>query len=61
MSDAFVTTVIGSLPKPHWLMGRNPVHDQGAKHVHGKGADWALEATVLEEALDDAVRIAVHD
>ena len=61
MSDAFVTTVIGSLPKPHWLMGRNPVHDQGAKHVHGKGADWALEDTVLEEALDDAVRIAVHD
>ena len=56
-----MTTVIGSLPKPHWLMGRNPLHDQGAKHVHGKGADWALEDTILEEALDDAVRIAVHD
>ena len=61
MSDAFLTTVIGSLPKPHWLMARNPVHGRGAKHVHGKGADWALDDTVLEEALDDAVRIAVHD
>ena len=61
MPDEFLTTVIGSLPKPRWLMSRNPVHGQGAKHVHGKGADWALEDTVLEEALDDAVRIAVHD
>ena len=61
MPDEFVTTVVGSLPKPHWLMARNPVHGQGAKHVHGKGADWSLEDTVLEEALDDAVRIAVHD
>ena len=61
MPDAFLTTVIGSLPKPHWLMARNPVHGQGAKHVHGKGADWALDDTDLEEALDDAVRIAVHD
>ena len=61
MSEAFLTTVIGSLPKPRWLMQRNPVHDQGAKQVHGKGADWALEGAALEEALDDAVRIAVHD
>lgn len=61
MPDEFVTTVVGSLPKPHWLMARNPVHGQGAKHVHGKGADWSLEDTVLDEALDDAVRIAVHD
>ena len=29
--------------------------------MHGKGADWSLEDTVLDEALDDAVRIAVHD
>ena len=61
MSEAFLTTVIGSLSKPRWLMDQNPVGDQGAKQVHGKGADWALAGAVLEEALDDAVRVVVHD
>ncbi|MFQ5938200.1 MAG: 5-methyltetrahydropteroyltriglutamate--homocysteine methyltransferase, partial [Acidiferrobacterales bacterium] len=61
MPTPFLTTVIGSLPKPLWLMEHNPVHGTGVKQVHGKGADWALPGEVLREAQDDAVRVAVHD
>jgi 5-methyltetrahydropteroyltriglutamate--homocysteine methyltransferase len=33
----------------------------GGKQVHGKGADWALDGEDLEQAQDDAVRLAIRD
>ena len=58
--SAFVTTVVGSLPKPRWLQEKLPLNAEG-KQVHGKGASWAFSGETLVAAQDDAVRVAVHD
>jgi 5-methyltetrahydropteroyltriglutamate--homocysteine methyltransferase len=60
MSEAFVTTVVGSMPKPAWLMEQLPLNAEG-KQVHGKGADWLFSGDLLESARDDATRLTVHD
>ena len=56
----FKTTVVGSMPKPDWLMENLPLNTKG-KQVHGKGANWQFEGEILEAALDDATRLTVHD
>jgi 5-methyltetrahydropteroyltriglutamate--homocysteine methyltransferase len=56
----FKTTVVGSMPKPDWLMENLPLNTKG-KQVHGKGANWQFEGKILEAALDDATRLTVHD
>ena len=48
----FVTTVVGSLPKPAWLQEKLPLNASG-KQVHGKGATWLLEGEQLHAAQDD--------
>lgn len=58
--SAFVTTVVGSLPKPPWLQEHAPLNAED-KQVHGKGADWLFTGETLHGAQDDAVRLAVHD
>ena len=58
--QAFKTTVVGSMPKPDWLMENLPLNTKG-KQVHGKGATWQFEGETLEQALDDATRLTVHD
>lgn len=60
MTEPFVTTVIGSLPKPAWLYEKTALTEK-AKELHGRGASWALEGDALREAQDDAVRVAIHD
>ena len=60
MPKAFVTTVVGSMPKPAWLMEQLPLNAEG-KQVHGKGADWLFSGDLLESARDDATRLTVHD
>jgi len=60
MSEAFVTTVVGSMPTPVWLMEQLPLNAEG-KQVHGKGADWLFSGDLLESARDDATRLTVHD
>src|SRR5213594_667579 len=45
------TTLAGSLPKPSWL----------ADPDHQLFAPWVPPAERLEEAQDDAVRLALHD
>ena len=60
MSKAFVTTVVGSMPKPAWLMEQLPLNAEG-KQVHGKGADWLFSGDLLDSARDDATRLTVHD
>ena len=59
MPEPFLTTVIGSLPKPAWLYQRVPPNQKGADH-HGRGAEWASEGAALSEAQDDAVRVVIH-
>ena len=60
MPKAFVTTVVGSMPKPAWLMEQLPLNAEG-KQVHVKGADWLFSGDLLESARDDATRLTVHD
>ena len=60
MSNPFVTTVVGSMPKPAWLMEQLPLNAEG-KQVHGKGADWMFSGDLLETARDDATRLTLHD
>ena len=60
MEKLFVTTVVGSMPKPSWLMEQIPLNAEG-KQVHGKGAEWQFSGDVLKKALDDATRLTLHD
>ena len=60
MSEAFVTTTVGSMPKPAWLMEQLPLNAEG-KQVHGKGADWLYKGGMLQTAQDDATRLTIHD
>ncbi|MEM8973827.1 MAG: hypothetical protein AAGD43_17345, partial [Pseudomonadota bacterium] len=60
MANPFETTVVGSMPKPSWLMEQLPLNAKG-KQVHGKGADWHFSGDTLQAALDDATRVTVHD
>ncbi len=60
MPNPFVTTVVGSMPKPAWLMEQLPLNAEG-KQVHGKGADWMFTGDLLKAAHDDATKLTVHD
>ncbi len=40
MAEPFVATVVGSMPKPAWLMEQLPLNAEG-KQVHGKGGTGA--------------------
>ncbi len=60
MGEPFLATVVGSMPKPVWLQEKLPLDARG-KQVHGAGADWRLEGEALDAALDDAVRLSIHD
>ncbi|MFQ5894335.1 MAG: 5-methyltetrahydropteroyltriglutamate--homocysteine methyltransferase [Nitrospinota bacterium] len=60
MPEPFLTTAIGSLPKPTWLFAKTALDAKGADH-HGGGAAWLFEGERLREAQDDAVRLAIRD
>ena len=60
MTERFLTTVIGSMPKPAWLLEQRPANAKGAD-VLGQGPAWTLNTDVLRDAQDDAVRVAIHD
>ena len=59
MPEPFVTTVVGSMPKPAWLYQQQPLAGPGTDH-HGSGADWNFEGELLAQAQDDATRLAIH-
>jgi len=61
MTEPFLTTVVGSLPKPAWLLEQISMNADGGKQVHGRGADWMLKGDALKAAQDDATRLAVRD
>ncbi len=60
MAEPFITTVVGSMPKPPWLYQQAAMDAKGADH-HGSGADWLLTGQPLHDAQDDAVRLAIYD
>jgi len=60
MAEPFITTVIGSMPKPPWLYQKPPA-DAMKTGLQGGDADWLLSGEALTEAQNDAVRLAVFD
>jgi 5-methyltetrahydropteroyltriglutamate--homocysteine methyltransferase len=55
-----VTTVVGSYPQPNWLIDRKRLGERLPPRVRAKEL-WRVPEPDLEEAQDDATRIAVQD
>jgi 5-methyltetrahydropteroyltriglutamate--homocysteine methyltransferase len=55
-----ITTVVGSYPQPHWLIDRDRLGDRLPPRVRAREL-WRVPEPYLEEAQDDATRLAVHD
>jgi 5-methyltetrahydropteroyltriglutamate--homocysteine methyltransferase len=58
--DALVTTVVGSYPQPGWLIDRERLGDRLPPRVRAREL-WRVPEPFLEEAQDDATRLAVAD
>jgi 5-methyltetrahydropteroyltriglutamate--homocysteine methyltransferase len=54
------TTVVGSYPQPDWLIDRERLGDRLPPRVRAKEL-WRVPEAFLEEAQDDATRLAVQD
>jgi 5-methyltetrahydropteroyltriglutamate--homocysteine methyltransferase len=54
------TTVVGSYPQPGWLIDRERLGDRLPPRVRAREL-WRVSEPYLEEAQDDATRIAVRD
>jgi 5-methyltetrahydropteroyltriglutamate--homocysteine methyltransferase len=59
-SVALVTTVVGSYPQPGWLIDRDRLGEQLPPRVRAREL-WRVPEPLLEEAQDDATRLAVRD
>lgn len=60
LGDALVTTVVGSYPQPDWLIDRERLGQRLPPRVRAREL-WRVPEPFLEEAQDDATRLAVHD
>jgi 5-methyltetrahydropteroyltriglutamate--homocysteine methyltransferase len=60
MPDALLTTVVGSYPQPGWLIDRERLGDRLPPRVRAREL-WRVPEKHLEEAQDDATRVAVRD
>jgi 5-methyltetrahydropteroyltriglutamate--homocysteine methyltransferase len=58
--DALPTTVVGSYPQPDWLIDRERLGARLPPRVRAREL-WRVEEPFLEEAQDDATRLAVRD
>ena len=54
------TSVVGSYPQPAWLIDRNALGSHQVPRVRMASA-WRVPEALLEEAQDDATRLAIHD
>src|SRR5271154_3830108 len=54
------TTVVGSYPQPDWLIDREALRGQAPPRVRLETL-WRGPKPFLEEAQDDATRLAIHD
>jgi 5-methyltetrahydropteroyltriglutamate--homocysteine methyltransferase len=55
-----VTTVVGSYPQPSWLIDRERLSERLPPRVRAREL-WRVPEPELEEAQDDATRLAVQD
>jgi 5-methyltetrahydropteroyltriglutamate--homocysteine methyltransferase len=55
-----VTTVVGSYPQPNWLIDRDRLGERLPPRVRAREL-WRVPEPYLEEAQDDATRLAVDD
>ena len=55
-----LTTVVGSYPQPPWLIDRDRLGDRLPPRVRAREL-WRIPEPYLEEAQDDATRLAVAD
>jgi 5-methyltetrahydropteroyltriglutamate--homocysteine methyltransferase len=58
--QALITTVVGSYPQPDWLIDRARLGERLPPRVRAREL-WRVAAPQLEEAQDDATRLAVQD
>jgi 5-methyltetrahydropteroyltriglutamate--homocysteine methyltransferase len=59
-AGGIVTTVVGSYPQPSWLIDRERLGERLPPRVRAHEL-WRVSAPFLEEAQDDATRLAVDD
>jgi 5-methyltetrahydropteroyltriglutamate--homocysteine methyltransferase len=55
-----LTTVVGSYPQPEWLIDRKALASASVPRIRAS-ALWRIPVEHLEEAQDDATRIAISD
>jgi 5-methyltetrahydropteroyltriglutamate--homocysteine methyltransferase len=55
-----VTTVVGSYPQPDWLIDRARLGERLPPRIRAREL-WRVDEAFLEEAQDDATRLAVQD
>ena len=55
-----LTTVVGSYPQPDWLIDRQGLARTSVPRIRVSGL-WRISAEHLEEAQDDATRLAIRD
>ncbi|HEU4450997.1 MAG TPA: cobalamin-independent methionine synthase II family protein [Gaiellaceae bacterium] len=60
MAANLVTTVVGSYPQPDWLIDRERLGERLPPRVRAREL-WRIPEPFLEEAQDDATRLAVQD
>jgi 5-methyltetrahydropteroyltriglutamate--homocysteine methyltransferase len=60
VAEPLVTTVVGSYPQPGWLIDRERLGDRLPPRVRAREL-WRVPEPWLEEAQDDATRLAVGD
>lgn len=54
------TTLVGSYPQPDWLIDRKRLTDMVPPRAHAPEL-WRVEASLLEQAKDDATILAIRD
>jgi 5-methyltetrahydropteroyltriglutamate--homocysteine methyltransferase len=54
------TTIVGSYPQPDWLIDRDMLMTHGPPRVRMREI-WRVEEPFLEQAQDDATRLAIRD
>jgi 5-methyltetrahydropteroyltriglutamate--homocysteine methyltransferase len=60
VSEQLLTTVVGSYPQPGWLIDRERLGERLPPRVRAREL-WRVSEPDLEEAQDDATRLAVAD
>src|SRR5215469_1539475 len=60
MNRLLPTTVVGSYPQPDWLIDRGNLRGRLPPRVRAREI-WRVAAPFLEEAQDDATRLAIRD